>query len=294
MTTTLSPLPGTDIDPAHLADALRRWFAGTPAAAAGVVLLEPGDDVPADLRPGTVVLHADGEPAGTAVPHVAYEGVLDYGGGEITVGDDLIVQLEGYSTAQYVSVACPTVVSVVDDVDREILVADARAAHETGAFPHHLVHPLVVVRDELAWLGAGAGLAGPDAALVDGPDGPAVRRFLGAVRLLRAIRRRTTGTLTVDGFGASPGAASSPRGAAAVRRDAVFVVRDGVGAYVADAVAGTVARVPDDVAAAVQGTLDGTPLDAALLDRLGGAGGIVTLFATLGLPADALLGVGDE
>lgn len=289
MTTTLAP----HLDPAALADELRRWFAGSPAR---VVVLGAGETLPAGVAPDACVLHARGDDPGTDQA-VAYDGALEYGGGEVSVGDDLIVQLEGYATAQYVSVACPTVVSVLDDVDREVLVADALAARSSGAFPHHLVHPLVVVRDELAWIRAEV-VAPEDAALLAGPDGPAVQRFLGAARLLRAMRRRATGALTVDGFGgdatttATTATTAAAGTTATARRDSTFVLRDDAGAYVADAVTGSMARVSDDVAAVVQGTLDGVALDAPLVERLGGAHVVPALLAALGVSGGTGTGVG--
>ncbi|NTW39144.1 MAG: hypothetical protein HGA44_04525 [Cellulomonadaceae bacterium] len=275
MTTMLAPSATS----ADLADRLRHWFAGGKTPSAGVVVLRAGDVLPAHMHPGSVVLHPAGaDPvAPDEVRLISYDGSLEYGGGELAVGDDFIVQLEGYATAQYVSVVCPTVVSVLDDVDRETLVADARAAHALGAFPHHLVHPLVVVRDELAWIGAGAGLDEQDTALLAGPDGPVVQRFLAAARVLRALRQRLSGALTVDGFGPAHPAVS------ATRRDTVFIVRDAQGQLVADGRTGAIARVSADVATAVQATLDGTPLGDSLLARLGGPSGVGAMLSALGL-----------
>jgi|GEM_PF-866859 len=284
-TTTVPPVaPGS----VELADRLRHWFTGAPSAVSGLVVLDERAPRALDVPAGAVVLHPrDRDDVLADLPAdvrpVPYDGALAYGGGEISVGDDLIVQLEGYATAQYVSVACPTVVSVLDDVDREVLVDDARAAVETGAFPHHLVHPLVLVRDELAWLGAGTGLSDDDVALLRSPDGVVVRRFLAAARVLRALRGRTSGTLTVDGFAAGPTAPHGTHDAAGT----VVVVRDDASAFVAHAVTGRVSRVSADVADAVSHALVGATLDDALAERLGGPVGVAAVLAALGVEAGA-------
>jgi len=286
MTSTTTAVPPVAPGSVELADRLRHWFTGAPTVVSGLVVLDEDAARPVGVPADAVVLHPrDRDDLVVDVPSgqaVAYDGVLAYGGGEISVGDDLIVQLEGYATAQYVSVACPTVVSVLDDVDREVLVDDARAAVETGAFPHHLVHPLVLVRDELAWLGAGTGLSDDDAALLRGPDGVAVRRFLAAARVLRALRGRTSGTLTVDGFASGPFAAHGTHDAGGT----VVVVRDESSAFVAHAVTGRVSRVSADVADAVSHALVGAALDDALTERLGGPVGVAAVLAALGVDAD--------
>lgn len=83
----------------------------------------------------------------TTAEVVSYIGEFSSTGAEIGIGDDLVVQIESYSTVEYLPIVCPTAISLVDDTDLALLSIDVNRARETGGFPSHLTHPLVTFVD---------------------------------------------------------------------------------------------------------------------------------------------------
>jgi hypothetical protein len=78
---------------------------------------------------------------------VPYSGEFSMTGAEIGIGDDLLVQIESYATAEYLPIVCPTAISLVDRTDLRLLLEDAAIALDSGRFPDHLLNPLVTFVD---------------------------------------------------------------------------------------------------------------------------------------------------
>ncbi|MCU1516076.1 MAG: hypothetical protein JWQ75_797 [Pseudarthrobacter sp.] len=234
---------------------------------------------------------------------VGYNGEFSTNGGEIGIGDSFVVQLEGYATAPYVAISCPTVFSIEEDADREAVAADAETAFQSGVFPRFLLTQLVTVLDQNFWQGSGqlgtdpARLFVPagEPALLSGPAGGAVTvsggtystaapvagednagllaankgigRFLGAAKVLRAAQSRFSDAAQVSGFGTSlvAGGPDSERS----REDSVFVIIADGQHFVTDLRTGRLSKVPKDVAEAVETVLAGAELGPDLQGRLG-------------------------
>jgi hypothetical protein len=239
---------------------------------------------------------------------VGYSGEPMWSGSELSLGHDLIVQLESYATAGYIAIAFPTVLSIRDEYDRSAVLADAELAERDGHFPEYLTRALVTVMDQETWTGTAVQnrpssrlLLGADGALYRGPrlrleqvndaggehaeassdlndeddaflagPGAAATRFLGAARLLRMARPRFGDELVVAGYGPGVRFDMVQDGVeAAPRRDSVFVLFDGRQYLVADVGTGRVARVSQDVAGLVEATLCGQVLSPQSAEALG-------------------------
>ena len=78
---------------------------------------------------------------------VEYEGDAAEPVGEISVGDDVFVQLQDYATAEYMSLIGPTILRLTSEVDLEVYLQDLDASVGEGRFPEYLIHPAVQLAD---------------------------------------------------------------------------------------------------------------------------------------------------
>ncbi|MBO3663643.1 hypothetical protein [Microbacterium stercoris] len=272
-------------------DRLRRWLEGERAdASARDLLVEPGADASAvrslALGEGAYVFVEEGGAALLDVPGVRvveYSGVLELVGGEISLGDGMLVQTESYATAPYVSLSLPTALSVVDDVDREALLADVTTTENTSLLPPQLLQPVTTLVDQarlLAPLGLRSSTANrlhlrADGILTQGPadetplgddftipttgevtvDEVRIARFVGAAKVVRGLRARLDHDVRL---------VESARGSVP-RRDPVFVLAAADDTYVVDALSGALSRVPAEIGARVTAALaaiaDGESID---------------------------------
>ncbi|ROS76627.1 hypothetical protein [Cellulomonas sp. PhB143] len=270
------------------ADRLRLWLEGERAVAgARDLLLETGADVELASRVSlgidAAVFVSEDDVEGTVSQiggHrvVRYDGALEIAGGELCLFDDMIVQTEGYATAPYVSISVPTAFAVVDELDLAALRADLAAARATGVLPAYLTTALATVVDQRRWLepllpdddAPRRLLLCADGTLRDGPGGrvvsadgsidpshhvpPAedageIARFLGAAKVVRALRARLGREVSVAGYDGKVGSVG------AGRTDSVFVASDDASSYVVDIATSRIDRVPDAVATVVEQTL---------------------------------------
>lgn len=236
---------------------------------------------------------------------VPYNGEFSTNGGEVGIGDGFVVQLEGYATAPYVAISCPTVFSIEEDEDREAVAADAETAFASGVFPRFLLTPLVTVLDQHYWQSGGRLESDParlfvsaaNSALLSGPSGDdvvvsgetcstaapvvgetnaellsgnrGIGRFLGAAKVLRAAQSRFGGKAEVAGFGNSLLSGETSLESERSRSDSVFVIVADKQYFVTDVRSGKLSKVPKDVAVVVETVLAGVEPDQGLLDRLG-------------------------
>nr|WP_297422764.1 daptide biosynthesis RiPP recognition protein [uncultured Actinotalea sp.] len=155
--------PLTDVLRATLVWGEGRGGGRAAGGGAGVAVLADRaalDDVVAAglVTAGTVVLVPAGDPE---VPGtVPYEGTLDEPGSEATLGDDLYLFTQDYSTSAYLSVIGPTLVRVFGDEDFRAFLADADQARAAGDFPPFLLAPAARLAD-LPGLGASSSQDGP-------------------------------------------------------------------------------------------------------------------------------------
>lgn len=234
---------------------------------------------------------------------IGYSGEFSTNGGEIGIGDSFVLQLEGYATAPYVAISCPTVFSLEEDADREAAAADAETAFESGVFPRFLLTQLVTVLDQQFWQSSGQHghdparlfvpadkpvlLSGPAGGLVEvsgetcsssvpvaGDENarllagnPGIGRFLGAAKVLRAAQSRFPSGAQISGFGSS--LIQGDRDGERSRRDNVFVIIADEQYFVTDLRTGKLSKVPKDVAEAVETVLAGAELGQDLQARLG-------------------------
>ncbi len=135
-----------------------------PESSAAIVFLEDAEHVQAVVgsdvvTPGTVVYRPGGgtSPSGmSAGPHIVeYEGSPTEAGGELSVGDDVFVQIQDYATSEYMSLIGPTLIRIIEPDDFSTFVADADRAVDEGTFASFAVHPAVQFAEQPA-LGAGA------------------------------------------------------------------------------------------------------------------------------------------
>ncbi|WP_284976548.1 hypothetical protein [Arthrobacter sp. efr-133-TYG-104] len=234
---------------------------------------------------------------------VGYNGEFSTNGGEIGIGTNFVVQLEGYATAPYVAISCPTAFSIEEDADREAVAADAATAFETGVFPRFLLTQLVTIVDQEFWhrcgqlgsdparlfvpAGSSLMLSGPAGGGVEINDGAytthspvageenakmlsensGIGRFLGAAKVLRAAQSRFPADARISGFGSS--LVDGDPAAERSRRDSVFVIVADEQYFVTELRTGRLNKVPKDVAQAVETILSGVELGAELQGRLG-------------------------
>ncbi|KHK96354.1 hypothetical protein LK09_15300 [Microbacterium mangrovi] len=286
------------------AERLRIWLEGERADPSAVdVFVEP--DAPIDavkqLPAGDVgwVFAEQGQAealAGTGTRVVPYTGRLDLLGGEVALAADVLVQTESYATAAYVAISVPTAFSVADEVDLSALRIDAEVALTEGRFPDHLTTPIVTVVDERALLvpilpplpHVARLLVRADGEVLDGPlgaqtgpdlgraapqragrDAVSLARFLGAAKVIRALRSRFGTEVEIADFG------PQRRIPARERDDSVFVASAAGQAYVVDLATRRVSRVPSPIAELVEhmfSTSRGAGFDASersVLERLG-------------------------
>ncbi len=160
--------------------ALMGWFSGRRpggtgrARAARVVLVEDGTHLDplrgCGLIDGRTTVFAPSASTGADARVVGYEGLARGSGDELAIGDDFVVQVQGYAVSQFLTVLGPTVVRVDDDEDLDAFLADADHARSTGSFPEFLINPAVVLADLPAFGSAAAG-GGPDARVFVAADG---------------------------------------------------------------------------------------------------------------------------
>ncbi|GAA3283353.1 hypothetical protein [Nesterenkonia halobia] len=263
-------------------DRLRLWLEGEQANSNSVDVLV---DENADLEKLTELSLGDAswvfveesqasEAADIGAALVPYGGRLEPLGGELSLSPEVLIQTESYATAPYVSVSVPTAFSVVDDVDLSALRTDVEKAQNRGEFPEHLTLPIATVLDERSWLSpllprrtrATRLLVRADGSVLDGPfgnpvdsdltltepteephdDAVAMARFLGAAKVIRALRPRLNATISVAGFGPDADASASER------TDAVFVAAAEDHQYVVNLENRRVDRVPTTVAEFVE------------------------------------------
>lgn len=295
-----------------VSERLRLWLEGIrPGAAirdalvAGSVDKERIQSLPASDTSLVFVEESQVEAARelTGSTVVGYNGEFSTNGGEIGIGDSFVVQLEGYATAPYVAISCPTVFSIEENADRESVAADAETAFESGVFPRFLLTQLVTVLDQQFWQSSGRLGSDParlfvpagKPALLSGPAGGVVEvsghaystavpvagednaellagnmgigRFLGAAKVLRAAQSRFRAGAQVSGFGSSlfQGEPALERS----RGDSVFVIVADEQYFVTDLRTGRLSKVPRDVAEAVETVLAGAELGRDLQARLG-------------------------
>lgn len=138
---------------------LMTWASGrrptTLAARQSVVCASPHvvdaiHDRPA-VHPDALVFAPIGSDA-----NVRYSGALSEAGVELTIGDDFLLQTQGYAISEYVSVIGPTLIRLSDEEDLRALAEDGRAAYEMGMFPEFLTNPIIQLADVPA-----LGLRGP-------------------------------------------------------------------------------------------------------------------------------------
>ena len=114
-------------------------------------------------------------------PVVAVSGSASRCGGELEVGADFYLQVQGYAMAGFLTLVGPTLVRVEHQEDAEAFVADADLALEGGRFQTMLTYPLLHLADPGA-LGLPTPFDGPGLRLyVDrdhqahvGPNGPVI------------------------------------------------------------------------------------------------------------------------
>ncbi|BCW08986.1 MULTISPECIES: hypothetical protein [Paenarthrobacter] len=234
---------------------------------------------------------------------VGYSGEFSTNGGEIGIGDSFVLQLEGYATAPYVAISCPTVFSLDEDADREAAAADADTAFASGVFPRFLLTQLVTVLDQQFWQNSGR--LGTDPArlyvaeggseLLSGPaggsvevsgdscrtsapvagednarllaDNPGIGRFFGAAKVLRAAQSRFPAGVQVAGFGFRLVQGETPGERS--RRDSVYVLVAEDAYYLTDLSTGKLSKVPKDVAEVVECVLSAAEPSQELQARLG-------------------------
>ncbi len=134
--------------------ALMAWFAGrrSPGPERGrVVVVEDGAHLD-PLRGSGVIdarttVFAPSAPAGADARFVGYDGHVRFSGDELAVGDDFVVQVQGYAISQFLTVLGPTAIRVDDDDDLDAFLADADTARSTGTFAEFMVNPAVVIAD---------------------------------------------------------------------------------------------------------------------------------------------------
>jgi len=189
------------------------------------------------LAPGGMSLRK-GDVSGAQV--LSYDGGLTDGEDELHLGGGIAVRRESYTAAAFVPLTCPTAIAVLEPDDHENFLSDADVAVETGAFEDFLMHPLAVLADVCALGGCGcaaprrlravldadgarpslggarfgdstpgdtgctvcvAGVVDPDGLEANRAARPWLPRYLHVLDVLRAIRRRTPGPVSVSGFG---------------------------------------------------------------------------------------------
>jgi hypothetical protein len=165
-TTPLRPRP--EIAPAEAVNRLHRWFTGSYGEAhdaAMEVVAEPGADLPALAASGLLdteaLLFAEpGAAAGFPVPSVSLDGSVLNCGDELTVMDELFIQVYDYISLGFIAVVGPTVLRITGEDDLAAFLAEADQAASGGGLPSWLVHPSVTLADVPALSGAAqAGLA---------------------------------------------------------------------------------------------------------------------------------------
>lgn len=287
-------------DPRIAAIRLQAWIEGSVADPSNPGLIDAlvrGDATRKDVA--TLGLHPDAIlfapqdlaeelELGTLATVIGYSGEFADTGTEIAIGDDLLVQFESYSTVEYVTMVCPTCVTITDQVDLEVLRADVQRAQADGVFPPHLTSALVTFAGLAEILGLNptteSRLSTAFRHEISGETGVATRRYVAALRALQLASSRVDGDLRVSGFG--PAIMSEP-GRHAIA-NAPFVLQSQDAAYyLADVRRNRFGRVEPAVAQAVESVVDGRtpPFDA--LDALGvsrwGSSSAEALFDRLGL-----------
>lgn len=101
---------------------------------------------------------------------IPYQGDPTQPATELSIGADVFVQNQDYSTAEYMSVIGPTLLRMFTSEDFDVFLADLDAAEENGCFPEHLIHPAAQVSDRSA-LGDSTTLDGPKTRLHLRADG---------------------------------------------------------------------------------------------------------------------------
>lgn len=264
------------------ADRLRLWLEGEQASSRAIdVFVEAGADpgvlenLPLSTHSWVFVDEAQIDAfADLEMTVVPYSGRLEPLGGELALSSEVLVQTESYATAPYVSISVPTAFSIADEVDLSALHIDAETARHEGRFPEYLTTPIATLVDERTRLvpvlpapsRAIRLLVRADGTVLDGPFGApvgadlapsgevspydgestAMARFLGAAKVVRALRPRFGAGVAVAGFG-SEGAQSGVG-----RVDSVFVASADEQHYVVDLATRRMDRVPAAVADLVE------------------------------------------
>lgn len=153
----------------------RRYVPPSDATGAAVLMVENPEHVAAVLAGDVLAAHGViFVPAGSPDVEHAMATVIPLTGDpsepatELSVGDDIYVQLQDYATAEYMSLIGPTLVRLVDPADFGVYLADLDRAVTEGIFPEYLTHPSVQLADQPALAGT----------LAD--DGPRLRLHLDA------------------------------------------------------------------------------------------------------------------
>jgi hypothetical protein len=219
---------------------------------------------------------------------IGYLGEFADTGAEIALGDDLRIQLEGYSTVEYLPIQVPTCVTLADQVDISILKSDLGRAEDTGEFAEYLTNPLVTFGG-LSAIVSGTASAGYRLSEslqdeLDGSDGTRIRRYFTAVRSLQLAASRVPGRLKVSGFGAAFLPDPADGGAA---DDPVVVGADDGRMFIADVRNNRFGQVEPSIAQIVISTFAGRTPPGRTLDALGlgswDEGTAAALLARLGL-----------
>jgi hypothetical protein len=226
--------------------------------------------------------------------NVGYLGEFANTGAEITLGDDLRVQLEGYSTVEYLPIQVPTCVTLVDQMDISILKSDLDHAEDTGEFADHLMNPCITFGGLAAIVSgttsAGYVLSESMQNELDGRGGARIRRYFAAVRALQLASSRVPGRLKVSGFGAAFLPDPTDGGAS---DDPVVVGADDGRVFVAEVRHNRFGQVEPAIAQIVVSSFAGRTPPGRTLDTLGlgswDEGTAAALLARLGLtPPPAL------
>lgn len=193
-----------------LGDRLAGWFSGVPQAPSGLrpaaaVVVTRGAGLPSTIvRADDLLLVTD---PGVELPgSLPLRGEIDAAEGCLELPDGARLLLRPYGTAEFLDLAEPTVLTMTAAEDVSAFLRDADEAWHTGRFASALHRGTVTVA-QLAGLGGGAELAGPDHRLLVEQDGSVRTSSLGPVigavqdprdDLARSWSQRNTASLHPD------------------------------------------------------------------------------------------------
>jgi hypothetical protein len=158
---------------------LMEWATGRPAPAKPApaptaIMVEDASLMPAvhaaGLADSETVIFTPALGSGGPARQVEFSGTVVAAGNELSIGDELFVQVQDYAATAYMALLGPTLVYVTSDADFDLYLADADGARRDGIFPEFALAGAVHVAN-LPGLGAGADADGPHRRLYVGADG---------------------------------------------------------------------------------------------------------------------------